>query len=254
MEVVAELVSEAAQRLVALSSADVYLAFCRVNGIEEGPADPAPLTEDAPLRTVRFPYRGKVDRLHDYDKILCEEIATGDPALPGVVLRLPMVYGPDDYQHRFGEWCRRMDDGRPAILMKDSFADWRCSRAFVEDVASAVDLAVDNPEAHGIYNVAEPDCPTNAEWVAELAAATGWSGSVVRVPAARCPESIGGTACDAQHIVLDTSRIRAELGYAETTDRAAALAATIAWERAHPPEGAEPVDYSVEDELLSELQ
>jgi uncharacterized protein YbjT (DUF2867 family) len=40
-----------AQRVVALSSQDVYRAYGRLIGIETGPVEPVPLDEDAPLRT-----------------------------------------------------------------------------------------------------------------------------------------------------------------------------------------------------------
>ena len=36
-----------------------------------------------------------------YDKIPVERAVLGNPALPGIVLRLPMVYGPGDRLHRF---------------------------------------------------------------------------------------------------------------------------------------------------------
>ena len=44
-----------------------------------------------------------------------------------------------------------------------------------------------------------------------------------------------------------------ELGFAEPTPRADALARTIAWERAHPPsaDSAPPPDYAAEDAALA---
>ena len=42
-----------------------------------------------------------------------------DPELPGTVLRLPAVYGPEDRQHRTFEYLKRMDDGRRAILVEN---------------------------------------------------------------------------------------------------------------------------------------
>jgi len=50
---------------------------------------------------------------------------------------------------------------------------------------------------------------------------------------------------------MDSSRIRAELGYRESIDPGEALRRTVAWERANPP--AEPVDFAVEDALIAEL-
>ena len=240
-----------ARRCVALSSADVYAAFGRVNGIEPGPPDPAPLTEASPLRTVRYPYRDKIPGGEDYEKILGEAVVLGEASLPGVVLRLPMVYGPGDYQYRFHDWLRRMDDGRPAIPVSRGFGAWRCSCAFVDNVARAIELAATHPAATGVYNVAESDGPSVAEWAALLGAATGWRGRVVEVEKARAPEALRGTECDAQPVVLDSHRIRTELGYAEVASRGEALAATIAWQRAHPPAWpAERFDYAVDDAAL----
>jgi nucleoside-diphosphate-sugar epimerase len=54
-----------------------------------------------------------------------------------------------------------------------------------------------------------------------------------------------------QDLAMDSSRIRAELGYRESIDPGEALRRTVAWERANPP--AEPVDFAVEDALIAEL-
>lgn len=44
-----------ARRVVVVSSMDVYRAYSRVNRFEPGPADPVPLTEEAPLRERLYP-------------------------------------------------------------------------------------------------------------------------------------------------------------------------------------------------------
>jgi nucleoside-diphosphate-sugar epimerase len=89
-----------AHRLVALSSGDVYRAYGRFSGIEPGPIEESPLTEDSALRYVLHPYRSKASSPealeHWYEKILVERVVLNDPQLPGVVLRLPKVYGPGD--------------------------------------------------------------------------------------------------------------------------------------------------------------
>src|SRR5207245_5809173 len=116
-----------ARRVVVASSVDVYRAYDVLRAKEPGPPDPVPLTEDSPLRGQIYPYRGETLRepddparwLDDYDKILVERVVLGEPRLPGTVLRLPMVYGPGDYQHRIFAHPTRMDDRRPAILLHD---------------------------------------------------------------------------------------------------------------------------------------
>ena len=95
--------------------------------------------------------------LDDYDKILVERVVIGEPDLPGTILRLPMIYGPGDDAHRLFPYLKRMDDGRPAILMEEVRARWRWARGYVEDVAEAVVSAVLDDRAAGrVYNVSEP--------------------------------------------------------------------------------------------------
>jgi nucleoside-diphosphate-sugar epimerase len=253
-----------AQRVVAISSQDVYRAYGKLIGLESGPAEPVPLTEDAPLRQKLYPYRGECPRSHDdpgqwlddYDKVLVERTVTGDPALPGTILRLPMVYGPRDRQHRLFEYLKRMDDKRPAILLGEGLSKWRCTRGYVENIAAVIALAVTDERASGrVYNVGETKAPTTAEWIRMIGQMAGWSGQVIVVPQDLLPAHLAGGINTGQHLVTDSSRIRRELGYQEPVPRDKALGRTIAWERAHPPREIDPkqFDYVAEDALLVEL-
>jgi hypothetical protein len=57
-----------------------------------------------------------------------------------------------------------------------------------------------------------------------------------------------------QHWVVDSTRIRSELGYAEAVAREAAIRRTVAWERAHPPTmEMTRFDYAAEDEVARRL-
>jgi nucleoside-diphosphate-sugar epimerase len=245
-----------ARRIVALSSMDVYRAYGRFHGTEPGPAERSPLTEDSPLRERLFPYRGEGRGLDDYEKILVERAVMNDPDLAGTVLRLPMVYGPGDYQHRLFLDLKRMDDGRPAILLPEDVAGWRWTRGYVEDIAAAVVMAATDVRAAGrLYNVGEQDALTYGEWVRSLGRAAGWTGRVVSVPRERLPVHLPPPSGDyGQDLVCDTSRIREELGYAEVVPRDAGLSRATEWERANRPAG-EPewFDYEAEDAVLAEL-
>lgn len=245
-----------ARRVVAISSQDVYRAYGLLQGIETGPLEPVPLTEEAPLRRSRFPYRGLGEGLQDYDKILVERVVMGDPDLAGTVLRLPMVYGPGDPQRRLFPLLKRMDDGRPAILLEERLAQWRWTRGYVVNVAWAIALAVTREEAAGrVYNVGEAGALSTAAWVRAIGQAAGWAGRVVTVPQDRLPDSLRSPGNYAQDVVVDTTRIRRELGYTERVPRAGALRRTVAWERAHPPERVDPAqfDYAAEDRVLDAL-
>ncbi len=251
-----------AARIVALSSADVYRAFARLNKIEPGPPDPVPLTEDSPLRERLYPYRSDPPLPNDhprkpfdhYDKILVEQAVLSDPSnLPGTVLRLPMIYGPGDSQHRLYSYIKPMDDARPAIPLDETLASWHSPRGYVENVAWAITLAATNPPASNrIYNVAESPSHPEAEWVRLIADITGWQGRVVLVPKGRTDLPLDTS----QHLTVSSDRIRQELNYIEPTSPTQSLQNTIAWERANPPDPAQyPLpNYDEEDQLLSELE
>jgi nucleoside-diphosphate-sugar epimerase len=242
-------------RLVVISSADVYRARNRLFRVEPGPPDPVPLTEGSPLRSELHPYRaaapGPEHPWYDYDKIPVERLVMESPSLAGTVLRLPFVYGPGDRQHRLFEHLRRMDDGRAAIPIRRDFASWRCTRGYVENVAAAVVLAVTHPEAAGrIYNLGDEVAFSEAEWIRKVGVAAGWEGEVVPVPEETLPD-LPQLSTD-QDLVVDSSRIRRELGFGEVVSLDEGLERTIGWERAHPPNPLPaPPDYAAEDRALA---
>jgi nucleoside-diphosphate-sugar epimerase len=241
-----------AQRAVVLSSGDVYRAYGIFTGLEQGPLEPTPLREDAPLRQTLYVHRaettGPDDHMYNYEKILVERTLLADDNLPTTVLRLPMVYGPGDYQHRLSPYLRRIADGRKVIVLNEGMARWRCLRGYVDNLAAAIVLAVTNPKAAGrVYNVAEPIAHTEAEWVARIAAAAGWDGRVVTAPRGRLPLPFN----TGQDLVTDSSRIRTELGYTEVVASDVSLQQTIAWERQNLPD--QPMDHAAEDAVIAEL-
>jgi len=253
-----------ARRVVVLSSIDVYRAFGRVRHTEPGPPDPMPLTEDSPLREKFFHGRGETLRdpddperwLDDVEKILVERVVMNDPALPGTILRLPAVYGPGDPQHRLFPYLKRMADQRPAFLMDEGSARWRWSRGYVENVAHTIVLAISDEHSIGrIYNVAEAEALTTAEWIKRIGKAAKWEGEVIIVPKDRVrPWMEPGINTD-QHWAVDTTRIRKELGYQEIVPQAEALRRTVDWEQANPPAEIDPkhFDYATEDAFLAEM-
>jgi nucleoside-diphosphate-sugar epimerase len=249
-----------AQRLVVLSSMDVYRAYGRLRRQDSSPPDPLPLGEDAPLRQVLYSYRaqakGEDDLLHDYEKILVERAFVGQADLPATVLRLPCVYGPGD-RHRTFEYLKRMDDGRPAILLSEVRAAWRWTRGYVENVAAAIALAATDERAVGqVYNVGEAEALTEAEWVRSIGRAAGWRGRVVTAPEEELPDHLR-TPLDWSHaIVGDTRKLRRKLDYLEPVPPGEAKSRTVAWERLHPPEqlDARLFNYAAEDAVLEKLQ
>ncbi len=257
-----------ARRVVAISSSDVYRAYGRLHGTEPGAPEPVPIGEDAPLREKLYPYRNwqrmTVPWRDEYDKIPVERHVMGDAEIAGTILRLAFVHGPRSY--RYFEYLRRMDEARPVIPIAASFATWRGTRAYSEDVARAIALAVMNERAAGrVYNVGEAAGTSEADWVRLIGAAAGWDGAVVPVPEDAVPDSLRErlpkwmTERETQEFVLDTGRIRRELGHAERISREEGLRRTVAWMRENPPIGDHAViragfDYTAEDELLAAMR
>ncbi len=253
--------------VVAASSIDVYRAYGRVRGFEPGPPDPIPIPEDGPLRQKLRPHSAeetmRMNKVFswfedDYEKIEVERIIMGHPDLPGTILRLPAVYGPGDPLHRlFFSGLKHVEDKRPAILIQEDLAGWRWSRGYMENVASAISLAVTDERATGrIYNVAEPDALTHAEWVGAIGNAAGWKGEIIVLPKDQIPEHLKNPLASEQDWVVDTTRIREELGYRDAVPREEALRRTVAWERANPPASVDPklFNYVAEDEVLALLK
>ena len=252
-----------AQRIVAISSIDVYRAYDVVLG-KESEVVPVPLTEDSLLRQQLYPYRNRSDIDKDFDyanyeKILVEKVIMSDPELPGTILRLPMVYGSGDFRHRLHPYLKRMDENRPAIVLEESIARWCGSYGYVENVAYGIALAVTDERASDrIYNIAEP-LITEAERIRMIGRIAGWNGEIIVVPKSQMPadwKPIGNTE---QHWIADTTRIRQELGYREIVPLHDALSQTIEWQRAHPPENPELsesltlLDCATEDGILTAL-
>lgn len=226
-----------ARRLVAVSSADVYRVYGRLVGIEPDgdPGRVGPLAEDAPLRSRLYPYgrdfESPYGRIPAYEKILVERTVRAAESLEGTILRLGKVYGPGDRQRTFGGWVERMGSER-TLPLGERQARWRWTHGYVADVARAIGLAATVPGAAGrIYNVGEPAAPSTLERARRLAEAVGWEGEVVVVPDEEVSEALRTAPAYEPDLVLDSTRIREELGWEEKVPEAETLRRTADWLR-----------------------
>jgi nucleoside-diphosphate-sugar epimerase len=243
-----------ARRIVGISSGDVYRAYGRLLGTEPGPPEPIPLREDSPLRETLFPYRtsaaGPMDWAYHYEKVLVER-ALFESRIPATVLRLPAVYGPGDPHRRFRPYIKRMHDGRPTILLESLQASWRWTHGYVEDVAEAIVSALTNEHAIGkVYNVGEPETPSFAQRIQRMGRLMGWKGTLSSGERERMPQHLRPPYEPSQDLVTDTTRIRAELAYAESIGEEEGLRRTIEWERSREAAPGDPgaPEYAAEDE------
>src|SRR2546429_5130031 len=136
--------------------------------LEMATPGPFPLTKTPPIGEKFFHKESRAadPRWPNSDDLLVERAVMNEPQFQATVIRLPVIYGPqDEYFHRTFPYLKRMDDGRRAILLDEAHADWRGSRVYVEDAAWALLLAApDDPAAGHIYNVAPTPTLTEAEW------------------------------------------------------------------------------------------
>jgi nucleoside-diphosphate-sugar epimerase len=216
-------------RLVIISSGDVYWTYGAFLGLSRSRTIAAPVDEHASLRDQLYPYRarasGPMDPLYGYEKIVVERTAQDGASVPLTILRLPMVYGPDDPQRRIAGYLERLGPSGGTLRLNAAEAAWRCTRGYVEDVAWAIRLAALDERAAGeIFNVGEAEGLTELEWVRAIASAAGWSGQVISDAAT--PPSL--PAHWGIPLLVDTRRIREMLGYQEPIGRQEGLRRTAA--------------------------
>lgn len=241
-------------RLVVLSSMDTYRAFGAVRS--GAPAtDPLPLDEDSPVRgpDQRYLFRGTGDHGQGLDEDTYENLDVEAVCLPAgaTVLRLPMVYGErDTMQRREEPVLGRLRAGRTRIPVGGGTFVW--TKGWVRDVARAVRLATETGAGAGrVLNVGEARSVTMAHWFRAVVEAAGAPAEFVRVPDDTLPEDLALTGTVAQHLLVDSRRIRDLLGWTDT-DPTEALRWSVAWHLAHPPD--DPLggrDWSADDAALA---
>ncbi len=232
-------------RMLVISSIDVYRAFAALNDGRE--TDPVPIDETSPVRSERYPYRGKASGMDDYDKLDVEDVYL---PLGATSLRLPMVYGPHDYQLREEFILRRVRAGRKRIPFGAGM--WLACRAYVGDVAHGARLALESTSTEGsAINLCEDRTFSMAMWSRMILEAAGSNAEVVRVADEVLPEDLKPTGTMTQHIAASSKRARTLLGWT-TSDPAETLQATVRWHLANPPAGSS-ADFSADDLALASV-
>lgn len=194
-----------ANRLMLISSCDVYRAYGRFTRLEPGPPDPTPIAETAPLRTHHYPYRASAPDptylLYWYEKLEAERRIAQAKTSEFVILRLPKVYGP------------RGNDDLATIYGFADQPNWRWTHGYVENVAAAIVTAALHPKSAGeIFNVGELDTPTMGERLARLPARPS-----------NPPQAMD---YDFTHdLNFQTSKIRSLIGYQDVVDESEAMRA-----------------------------
>jgi len=162
--------------------------------------------------------------------------ASRHPGLECVILRPPLVYGPR-VRANFLRLMRLVDSGIPLPLA--SVANRR-SLLFVGNLADAISLCIDHPQAAGrTFSVTDGEDVSTPELVRRIARALGRPARLFPFPVALV-RLAGGVAGQAQAIdrltgdlTVDAMPIRADLGWRPPFTMEHGLAETAAWYRAH---------------------
>ena len=174
--------------------------------------------------------------------------------------RYPYVYGPHQLTPREWSIVRRIRDGRQHIIVADGGLNLT-TQGYAGNLAHGVLLAADQPQrsAGQIYNCGDDQQFTILQTIEIVARHLGRDIEIVSLPdeVAR-PARPLNAGLSGHHRLMDTAKIRAELGYRDVVPPAEALGLTVDWLVAHAPEpGGEveqrlvdPFDYDAEDRLL----
>ena len=214
---------------------------------------PVPVAEDFPVVASEDEQR--------FSWLMAKTEETVMTAHPDAVLfRYPYVYGP--YQVVPREWCviRRLLDGRRTIVLPDGGLTL-VTHGYAENLAHAVLLAVDRPEASAgqIYNCGDDVQLSLAQIVEVIASAMDCEVEIVNLPRELAFPAQAMSLGWHSHALLDLTKIREQLGYRDVVPAVEALARTVRWYVEHRPEpGGEierrlgdPFDYEAEDELIA---
>ncbi len=215
------------ERYVLISSCDVYAAFGRLLKTETGKIDNAPLCETSPMRTTYFPFRGLIKDRHDYDKIPLEHAALQQSGLEVLVLRLPMVIGPDDPRRRYQDLTKMLHSGENTLSMDRKFANWVSPHLHVDDVARAIAMAVVHKDSAGlVYNIGPDQHLSEAERALAFAKANG------KLLSIQINEDKSGERSENfdQHIIINSDLLRHVTGWKPKLSPMEAFKSIWEWE------------------------
>lgn len=178
-------------------------------------------------------------------------------AFSATYLRYPSIYGPR--QQAPSEWSviKRVRDGRRFMILPDSGL-LVFSRAAARNAAHAVLLAVDHPTvaAGRVYNCADDELSSLRQWMEAIVDVMGGEMAMLSLPFELATVAHGLARAPA-HVVVDTSRIRRELGYRDVVTFREAMGEAIAWYEANPvtadeyPWLSDAFDYENEDRFVA---
>ncbi|MCK6597371.1 MAG: NAD-dependent epimerase/dehydratase family protein [Bdellovibrionaceae bacterium] len=217
-------------KTIILSSQDVYAQFGRLNGHEFDHLEP--LVTESSTKTVPKPFNGVMDHAggNDYDKkdveLIYSDFATNKKRNLGI-LRLPAVYGFGDYQMRFSGIINFLNNGNTDIPCQQQAA-WKWTHGHVNDMAYAIVLLAEKLlKGISIYNVGEAQTPSmkkRVEIIAKL-----MKKKIAWHESQEVPDELSILRKKPNDFVVDSTKIRNEIGYQEIISTYDAYSDTVKW-------------------------
>lgn len=204
---------------------------------------------------------GRGGRSDKVRKIVESEALVFDRHPQATHFRYPYIYGPNQVVPKEWSVVKRALDGRRPLILADGGRTVETA-AYVENVAHAVLLAVDQLDvsAGRVYNVGDDELYSRVQVAQVVAEELAHRFDLVDLPfeAAR-PAYPTLSHHSSQHRVVDTTRVRTELGYRDQVAPLEALRRTIRWQVQHLPAEhdrikkvlQDPFDYDAEDRLAA---
>ena len=255
IRMVADVVASKTGRLVSVGGPPSYRGFTDPQAtFPTGLPFPVPEQASRVESAAESPFGYKIRQTED---VLMAHHAAG--AMNVSHFRYPTVYGPWQVRPTTIWWiAQRCLDGRTHVVLPEAGLTM-LTRGYSQNVAHAVLLAVDQPDASAgqIYNCGDDEQFSLAQWVELVAAEMDSRLDIVSVPDAHASTAREMLQFDApcNHQYLDLGKLQRELGYSDRVAPRDAVAQTVAWLRDNPPEDAAFVErlreqYALEDQMI----
>ncbi len=207
---------------------------------------------------------GRGGRSDKVGKIIASEAMVFERHPDATHFRYPYIYGPNQVVPKEWSVVKRALDGRRHLIVADGGRTVETA-AYVENVAQAVLAAVDHLDvsAGRVYNVGDDELYSRLQVAEIVAEELGHRFEIVNLPAEVARPAYPTLAHHTtQHRIVDTGRIRQELGYRDLVAPLEALRRTVRWQAEHLPAQhdkvvkvlQDPFDYEAEDALIARYQ
>ncbi|MFH1486286.1 MAG: NAD-dependent epimerase/dehydratase family protein [Chloroflexota bacterium] len=263
LRLVAQAMKGRTPRFIAAGGAAYKVRMLAEAGSLEG--CPIPIPEDSPLQLDPNLNPGGFGKFYYMMAISELEVlkAHQEGHYNATYLRYPRLYGPRQLAPREWSMIRRFLDGRRQIIVPDNGlkAD---SRGYVENMAHALLLTVDKPDASAgkSYNVGDEKTFTLREWIVTIARAMNREVELVNIPYSVARPGHAYSWGRYFHEVRDITAIKKDVGYRDLVSAEEGIRRTVQWYLENRPEPggelerqlADPFDYKAEDQLIAEFR